>query len=120
MNTLSGILEMPNGTEGRIRQLGDGLIESRDDPFVPRDLAERYTLREGQRLTVNVVSAVAWSMDFSGGAARELAPQLKHADITSTVSIPGEVPFEVRLRSTVRPEGNGYGYRYLFQNFSDR
>jgi transcription termination factor Rho len=56
MKTLSGILEWPNGTEGRIRQLGDCLIEGQDDPFVPGDLAERYRLRSGQRLKVSVVS----------------------------------------------------------------
>jgi len=53
-NTLSGILELPSGSEGRIRQLGDGLLEDKDDPFVPDALRERYALREGQRLTVNV------------------------------------------------------------------
>jgi transcription termination factor Rho len=56
MNTLSGILELPNGTEGRIRQLDGCLIESQDDPFVPVALAEQFELRQGQRLTVNVVS----------------------------------------------------------------
>jgi transcription termination factor Rho len=56
MNRLSGILEWPNGTEGRIRQLEDCLVERNDDPFVPVALAERYTLRQGQRLTVNVVA----------------------------------------------------------------
>ncbi|MHC5025706.1 MAG: transcription termination factor Rho, partial [Planctomycetota bacterium] len=54
MATLSGILEMPNGTEGRIRQLEDSLVAQQDDPFVPVALTERYPLRQGQRLTVNV------------------------------------------------------------------
>jgi transcription termination factor Rho len=55
MSTLSGILELPNGTEGRIRQLDDCLVEQQDDPFVPTALAERYLLRQGQQLTVQVV-----------------------------------------------------------------
>jgi transcription termination factor Rho len=55
-NTLNGILELPNGTEGRIRQLDDCIVESRDDPFVPKDLAEKLLLRQGQELTVNVVN----------------------------------------------------------------
>ncbi len=55
-STLSGILELPNGAEGRIRQLDDGLIEGADDPFVPSDLTERYNLRQGQELKVNVVT----------------------------------------------------------------
>ena len=53
--TLSGILEWRNGTEGRIRQLDDRLLESQDDPFVPAELCERYQLRQGQEVTVNVV-----------------------------------------------------------------
>ena len=56
MNTLSGILEMPNGTEGRIRQLADCLLESQDDPFVPVAIAQQHLLRQGQQLTVNVGS----------------------------------------------------------------
>jgi transcription termination factor Rho len=53
--TLSGILELPPGSEGRIRQLNDGLVESQGDPFVPQELNQRYALRQGQRLTVSVV-----------------------------------------------------------------
>ncbi|MHC4414090.1 MAG: transcription termination factor Rho [Planctomycetota bacterium] len=55
MTTWSGILEWRNGVEGRIRQLDDRLVEDQDDPFVPLALRERYVLRQGQRLTVNVV-----------------------------------------------------------------
>ncbi len=55
MSTLSGILEWRNGTEGRIRQLDDRLVEHTDDPFVPVELRERYPLRQGQRVTVSVV-----------------------------------------------------------------
>ena len=55
MTTLSGILELPFGAEGRIRQIDDGLIESQSDPFVPLELGQRYPLRQGQKLTVNVV-----------------------------------------------------------------
>jgi transcription termination factor Rho len=55
MTTLSGILELPKGAEGRIRQLVDRLIEKQDDPFVPQELAQRYSLRQGQRLTVSVI-----------------------------------------------------------------
>jgi transcription termination factor Rho len=55
MTTLSGILELPPGAEGRIRQFDDGLVESHGDPFVPLELSERYRLRQGQRVTVQVV-----------------------------------------------------------------
>ena len=55
MTTLSGILELPVGAEGRIRQLEDCLIENHADPFVPMELGQKYPLRQGQKLTVNVV-----------------------------------------------------------------
>jgi hypothetical protein len=55
MTMLHGILELPNGTEGRLRQLGDRIIESNDDPFVPLSLTEQYPLRPGQALCVEVV-----------------------------------------------------------------
>src|SRR5262245_8143957 len=55
MTTLSGILELPTGAEGRSRQLDNGLIESHSDPFVPIELGQKYPLRQGQKLTVNVV-----------------------------------------------------------------
>jgi transcription termination factor Rho len=54
MTTHSGILEWPKGTEGRIRQLNDRIVEDQDDPFVPRELASRYPLRDGQHVTVSV------------------------------------------------------------------
>jgi transcription termination factor Rho len=56
MSTRSGILEWRNGTEGRIRQLDDCIIERDDDPFVPVALRDRYPLRQGQQMTVSVVS----------------------------------------------------------------
>ncbi|MFO0872951.1 MAG: transcription termination factor Rho [Phycisphaerales bacterium] len=56
MTTLTGIFEMPNGSEGRIRQFNDGLVEQQDDPFVPIQLAQQLALRPGQRVTVEVVS----------------------------------------------------------------
>ncbi len=55
MTTLTGILEWPERAEGRVRQLGDGLIESPGDPFVPIALGEDYPLRNGQEVTVEVV-----------------------------------------------------------------
>ncbi len=54
MSEVNGILELPQGAEGRIRQLDDRLVEQESDPFVPVDLARRLSLRQGQRLTVSV------------------------------------------------------------------
>ncbi|MHC5115249.1 MAG: transcription termination factor Rho, partial [Planctomycetota bacterium] len=45
---------MPKGAEGRLRQLDDRLIENKDDPFVPAEITDRYALRQGQHLLVNV------------------------------------------------------------------
>jgi len=54
MSTTSGILVWPNGPEGRIRQIENGFVERDDDPYVPSNLTERFPLRSGQRLTVEV------------------------------------------------------------------
>jgi len=59
MTTLSGILEWSKGAEGRIRQLESWISGNDSDPFVPIELGERYPLRQGQRLTVNVVEKKA-------------------------------------------------------------
>jgi len=55
MNTCSGILDMAQGAEGRIRQFADGLIVGPDDPIVPTELSERYPLRPGQRVVAEIV-----------------------------------------------------------------
>ena len=55
MTTLTGILEWPQRTEGRVRQLnGSTLIQRDDDPFVPLALGDRYKLRNGLEVTVTV------------------------------------------------------------------
>ncbi|MFG0257972.1 MAG: transcription termination factor Rho [Phycisphaerales bacterium JB043] len=55
MSTLTGILEWPERVEGRVRQFGDGFIQSESDPFVPVALGEQYPLRNAQELTVEVI-----------------------------------------------------------------
>ncbi len=55
MTVVTGILEWPERAEGRVRQFADGLVESASDPFVPMALGERYPLRHGQEVTVEVV-----------------------------------------------------------------
>ncbi len=45
MSTVRGILEWASGSEGRIRQFNDGLIDNPDDPVVPTAMAESYCLR---------------------------------------------------------------------------
>lgn len=55
MTTIDGILELPRGGEGRIRQLDDRLVEQPGDPFVPAELAQRLALRSGQRIEAHVI-----------------------------------------------------------------
>jgi hypothetical protein len=55
MATLTGILEWPQRSEGRVRQLnGSTLVQRDDDPFVPQALGERYKLKSGLEVTVTV------------------------------------------------------------------
>ncbi|MSR70185.1 MAG: transcription termination factor Rho [Phycisphaerales bacterium] len=55
MSTVRGILEWASGSEGRIRQFNDGLVENPDDPVVPTAMAAAYSLRP----CANVVAEVA-------------------------------------------------------------
>ena len=72
MTTYQGILEWPKGTEGRIRQLNDRLVESNDDPYVPFALREQYQLRNGLYVKVNIASRKT-RRRRSGKARRERA-----------------------------------------------
>ncbi len=55
MFTVTGILEWPKRAEGRVRQLnGSTLIAAEDDPFVPMELGEKFKLRDGLEITVEV------------------------------------------------------------------
>ncbi len=55
--TLTGILQWPQRTEGRIRQVSDAsqVLEAHDDPFVPVRFGEEYPLRDGLHVQVEVV-----------------------------------------------------------------
>jgi len=55
--TLSGILQWPQRSEGRIRQLSESsqIVESPDDPFVPIHFGESLPLRDGLHVEVEVV-----------------------------------------------------------------
>lgn len=55
--TLTGILEWPTRSEGRVRQVSDSakVVESPDDPFVPVHFGESLPLRDGLRVEVEVV-----------------------------------------------------------------
>lgn len=57
MSQLTGILEWPQRADGRVRRLENtsNIIVTRDDdPFVPLALGERFKLRQGLEITVEV------------------------------------------------------------------
>ncbi len=55
MHTLTGILQWPSRSEGRVRQFENAqLLERADDPIVPLAFGEQYNLRDGLEVTVNV------------------------------------------------------------------
>ncbi|MFG0330524.1 MAG: transcription termination factor Rho [Phycisphaerales bacterium] len=54
MATVTGILEWPQRSEGRLRQLNGALVENADDPVVPVALGDQYPLRPAQELTCEI------------------------------------------------------------------
>ncbi len=67
MTTITGILDFPKGSDPRLRQMADGLIEADDDPFVPAELVESLDLRPAQTLEVEVVERKPRRRRRSGG-----------------------------------------------------
>ncbi|QDU71407.1 transcription termination factor Rho [Mucisphaera calidilacus] len=54
MSHVSGILEIGSRPDGRLRQLGTSYIASPSDPLIPKQLIEKYDLRSGQALEVEL------------------------------------------------------------------
>ena len=54
MERYTGILDVPVRADGRIRQLDQTLNIRNDDPLVPHRLLQRYCLRAGQMVTVEL------------------------------------------------------------------
>ncbi|MFM1832780.1 MAG: hypothetical protein RLZZ461_1096 [Planctomycetota bacterium] len=67
MTTITGILDFPKGSDPRLRQMADGLIEAADDPYVPAELVESLGLRPAQTLEVEVVDRKPRRRRRSGG-----------------------------------------------------
>jgi len=83
MVQLTGILEWPVRSEGRVRQLTDRLVEHDDDPFVPIALGEQYPLRNAQEVTVEVVQKRPRSRrrgSHNGRAPRPVVDQVLSID----------------------------------------
>jgi len=53
--TCTGILEWLSATECRIRQFDNGIIKDSNDPLVPPQISEQYSLRPAQEVTATVV-----------------------------------------------------------------
>ena len=98
MATLTGILEWPERTEGRVRQLGDTLIEQADDPFVPMALGERYPLRTGQEVTVEVTQKKPRRRRRRGGGGGNSAPRQTRPVVEDVLAIEGLTPDEYAQR----------------------
>ncbi|MEQ9461650.1 MAG: transcription termination factor Rho [Phycisphaeraceae bacterium] len=54
MSTVSGILEIGQRPDGRLRKLDTSYIASPSDPLIPKHLIEKYDLRSGQMIEVDL------------------------------------------------------------------
>ena len=98
MHTLTGILQWPSRTEGRVRQFEDArLLEKADDPIVPLSFGEQYNLRDGLQVTVNVAMKKPRRRRRTGKSNR---PRQARPVVDSFISIEGLEPedFSQRLR----------------------
>ena len=64
---VSGVLQLQDGADARLRQIEDGLVESKDDPFVPTTLEEGCPFRPASKMTVEVVERKARRRRRGGG-----------------------------------------------------
>lgn len=137
--TLSGILEWPKRSEGRIRQLSESsqTLQAHDDPFVPIHFGEELPLRDGLQVEVEVVEkkprrkrrgrgpsgprkprpVVERFIEIEGMSPEDFAARKQFADLTSidpcprlTLEYPGCPPI-CRLIDLFCPIG--YGQRGL-------
>ncbi len=105
MTTLTGILEWSARAEGRLRQLEDTLILTDQDPYVPVKLGDEYPLRNGQELTVEVVSRKPRKRRTKSGEAKPARPVVEQV-----LAIEGLDPEEYKKRrpfeelSSIDPE----------------
>ncbi len=129
--TLTGILEWPERTEGRVRQMGDAnrVLEAPDDPFVPEQFGQELPLRSGLRVEVEVIEkmprrrrkgkprkprpVVERFIEIEGVPPEEFASRKSFADLTSidpeprlTLEHPGCAP-SCRLIDLFCPIGRG-------------
>ena len=87
-----GVLEWTGNQDGRIRQFGDGFIESNDDPFVPVSMAQQHPLRHAQRIVAEAV--------LRKPKRKRRGPRHARATVTRILSIEGVPPEEYAKRKT--------------------
>jgi len=71
MPTANGILQLQQGADARLRQLDDGLVESKSDPFVPMQLQDEVPLRPASRMTIEFIEKKA-KRSRRGGRGRPI------------------------------------------------
>ncbi len=98
MSELTGILEWSSRAEGRVRQFAGGLVQAQDDPFVPVTLGERYPLRHGQLVRVEVLMRKPKRRRRGGGGTprmeRPVVERFLEIEGLPPESLAGRPPFE--------------------------
>ncbi len=104
MTTLTGILDWPQRIDGRVRQLSDTLVESASDPFVPLNLGDRYPLRHGAEVTVEVVDRRPNRRHGGGrGPARPVVEQVLAIEGLAPKAFAERMPFDQLVSVDPRP-----------------
>ena len=103
--TASGVLEMANKSDGRLRRLDDTYVNDPEDPVVASHLIEKYHLRPGLKLEVSLGKTVgggntSWSKGKKGKSqaprrtrANTIAPTARRAK--DVVNVEGRDPQEM-------------------------
>ena len=94
--TISGILQLQNGADGRLRQLEDGLVESKEDPFIPMSLEDQVPLRPALQMTVEVTERKAKRRRRGGGGRpiRRIAEEVISIEGIPAAEFAGRKRFE--------------------------
>ncbi len=98
LKTLTGILEWPERSEGRVRRLSDHstVLQSADDPFVPVAFGDELPLRNGLEVTVEVVERLSKRRRRKGrggaGGGGNNAPRKPRPVVERFIEIEGMTP----------------------------
>ena len=108
MPKASGILQLQNGADARLRQLGDGLVEAKNDPFIPMSLEEVTEFRPALQMTVEVVERKAKRRRRGGGGrpVRMVAEEIIEIEGIPTEEFSSRKRFEDLTAIDPRPRMN--------------